>query len=328
MKISGIYQIQSKCKPERIYIGSAVNITKRWHEHLLELNKNKHHSQKLQRHFSKYRESDLIFTVLLSCPQEDLIKTEQFFLDSYKPYFNGCLVAGSVLGYKHSEESKRKMSLSHKGRKVSEAQRVKMTNRTHSDETKQKISKSQKGKKHPPLSLETRKKMSESRIGRKHSEESRKKMSANRMGIIPWNKGKKMPPISQKTREKMSLAQKGKASPNKGKHPSEETLQRMREAQKGPRPWLVGKKHPPVTEETKQKLRLAWAKRGYTISEETKKKMIGRVPWNKGLSSWNKGKKMSQEARDKMSASKKGKPTGRVPWNKGLKTKNRIKQAS
>jgi len=28
MKISGIYKIQSKVKPERIYIGSAVNISK------------------------------------------------------------------------------------------------------------------------------------------------------------------------------------------------------------------------------------------------------------------------------------------------------------
>jgi predicted GIY-YIG superfamily endonuclease len=278
MKVSGIYQIQSKCKPERIYIGSSVNIKRRWAEHIRMLNKNKHHSKKLQRHYNKYNLTDLLFSVLLSCPKKDLIKTEQFFLDSYKPFFNECPVAGNCIGFKHSEESKEKMS--------------------------------------------------RDRIGRKHSRESILKMSASKIGNIPWNKGKQMPPVSQETREKMSLVRKGRTSQNKGKHPSEETLQRMREAQKGPRPWLVGKKHPPVTEETKQKLRLAWAKRGYTISEETKKKMIGRVPWNKGLSSWNKGKKMSQEARDKMSASKKGKPTGRVPWNKGLKTKNRIKQAS
>lgn len=30
MNISGIYQIQSKCKPKRIYIGSGVNIQRRW----------------------------------------------------------------------------------------------------------------------------------------------------------------------------------------------------------------------------------------------------------------------------------------------------------
>ncbi len=28
--ISGVYKIQSKIKPERIYIGSSVNINSRW----------------------------------------------------------------------------------------------------------------------------------------------------------------------------------------------------------------------------------------------------------------------------------------------------------
>ena len=41
----------------------------------------------------------------------------------------------------------------------------------------------------------------------------------------------------------------------------------------------------------------------------------GYTPWNKGLSSWNKGKKMSVEARQKMSIAKKGK----VSPNKGKK---------
>jgi hypothetical protein len=36
-KISSIYQIQSKIKPERIYIGSAVNIKHRWGIHLSDL---------------------------------------------------------------------------------------------------------------------------------------------------------------------------------------------------------------------------------------------------------------------------------------------------
>lgn len=47
-KISSIYQIQSKRKPERIYIGSAVNIKHRWGIHLSDLKLNKHHSIKTQ----------------------------------------------------------------------------------------------------------------------------------------------------------------------------------------------------------------------------------------------------------------------------------------
>lgn len=104
MKVSGIYKIESKIKPERIYIGSAVNIAERWCKHVGSLQKNKHENSKLQRHFNKYGKADLHFSVLLGCEKEDLIKTEQYFIDSYNPYFNICKIAGSCLGVKHSKE--------------------------------------------------------------------------------------------------------------------------------------------------------------------------------------------------------------------------------
>jgi group I intron endonuclease len=109
MKISGIYQIQSKIKSERIYIGSAIDIMQRWNVHLCDLKHNRH-NPKLQRHFNKYGESDLVFSILLGCAKEYLIANEQFFIDSYKPYFNICPIAGSSLGIKFSDESKVKMS--------------------------------------------------------------------------------------------------------------------------------------------------------------------------------------------------------------------------
>lgn len=104
MIISGIYKIQSKLKPDRIYIGSAVNIKHRWVCHLSDLKTNKHHSKKLQNHFNKYGEFDLVYSILLGCAKEYLIPNEQFFIDSYKPYFNNVQKAGSPLGFKHSEE--------------------------------------------------------------------------------------------------------------------------------------------------------------------------------------------------------------------------------
>lgn len=54
MKISGIYKIQSKVKPERIYIGSAVNIRHRRNQHFSSLSLNNHHNKKLQYHYNKY----------------------------------------------------------------------------------------------------------------------------------------------------------------------------------------------------------------------------------------------------------------------------------
>jgi len=120
----GVYKIQSILKPERIYIGSSINITKRWKAHINDLKRNVHKSKKLQRHYNKYGVGDFIFSILLECKVEDLMKNEQCYLDTYRPYFNTCKIAGITLGYKHSEETKLKMrkpkSEEHK-RKLSKA---------------------------------------------------------------------------------------------------------------------------------------------------------------------------------------------------------------
>src|SRR4030042_5011373 len=119
-KISGIYKIQSIRKKNRIYIGSAKNIHVRWGLHLSYLRRNKHHSIKLQNYYNKYGESDLLFNILLGCDEALLIVNEQFFIDSYKQYFNIKPNAGSNLGFKHSEESKNKTRQSLLGKKYSE----------------------------------------------------------------------------------------------------------------------------------------------------------------------------------------------------------------
>ena len=111
---SGVYKIQSKVKPERVYIGSAVSIPERWGNHLYRLARNDHHSIKLQRHYNKYGKNDLVFSIIVGCDKDDLIVTEQFYIDAYNPWFNICSKAGSLLGFKHSEETKKKMSESAK----------------------------------------------------------------------------------------------------------------------------------------------------------------------------------------------------------------------
>jgi group I intron endonuclease len=118
-KICGIYKIESKIKPERYYIGSAIDINVRWKVHLNSLKKNTHHNRKLQNHYNKYGKSDLQFSVLVECDKEDLLKTEQSFLDSKKPYFNICVVAGSQLNrhWKLSIDKKIKLKENWKNRK-------------------------------------------------------------------------------------------------------------------------------------------------------------------------------------------------------------------
>jgi group I intron endonuclease len=167
MSISGIYKIQSALKPNKCYIGSAKDIFLRWRIHLNDLRLNKHHSSKLQNHFNKYGEGDLFFTVILGCDKEDLIKTEQYFIDSYKPFFNCSITAGSPLGVKHTDQAKKNMSNAHKGYVMPEEQ-------------KRKISQSLKGIKRSP---EVLKKIADGNRGKKLSEEHRLKLSISHKGI-------------------------------------------------------------------------------------------------------------------------------------------------
>ena len=66
------------------------------------------------------------------------------------------------------------------------------------------------------------------------------------------------------------------------------------------------------------------SKKGTVISEETRQKLIGRTPWNKGGTfSEETKKKMSESALGrKHSEETKEKFLGRTPWNKGVKGSN------
>jgi len=145
MKVTGIYKIQSIKKPKRCYIGSAINIYSRWATHLSNLRKNTHHSIILQNHFNKYGESDLQFSILLGCEENELIRIEQYFIDSYKPYFNVCMYAFSRKGTKLSEEARKKRSLLLKGNKNRLGKQPWNKGKHWSEEHKKKLSEAHKG---------------------------------------------------------------------------------------------------------------------------------------------------------------------------------------
>lgn len=203
MNIPAIYKIQSIVKPERCYIGSAVNIGKRWYEHLRDLKMNRHHCSKLQNHFNKYKEADLQFSILLGCDKNDLLKTEQYFLDSYNPYFNSLKIAGSALGRKQTEEAKLKMSNSKKGIRFTEEHKRKLSEawknrKPVTEETKKKLSLCHKGKpaKGHKQTEETKRKIGET-LKRKITSGEIKPLC----GHIPWNKGKNQ---SEETKKRVS----------------------------------------------------------------------------------------------------------------------------
>jgi group I intron endonuclease len=175
---SGIYAIRHKATG-RIYLGSAVDIPKRWRAHRSRLGKGTHHSRYLQRTWNKYGSDAFVFEVLRAVPDpNDLIRIEQEYLDRLQPFrwrlgFNVCPVAGSPLGRRFSPETIAKMA---------EAQRGKR----HSAETRARLAEINRGKKLSPeqcakmaartFSAETRAKMAEARRGKKHSAETRAKI--------------------------------------------------------------------------------------------------------------------------------------------------------
>lgn len=180
------------------------------------------------------------------------------------------------IGRKHSEETKRKISESHKGKTLSEEHRKKISEsnkrKIRSEEFRRKISEVGKGKK---LSEEHKRKIGERNKGKIVSEETRRKMSEAWKGRI----------VSEETRQKLSEAGKGRII-------SEEQKKKIGLANKGNIPWnkdRVGV----YSEETRKKM--SDSSKRENLSEEYRKK----------LSDAGKKRKFPEEAKLKMSESSK-----------------------
>lgn len=114
---SGVYCIENTVNKKQ-YIGSSKNVYKRRNRHFSELKNNKHKNVKLQNSYNKYGKDNFIFIILELIEDESLlIKTEQFYIDQNKPWFNINLIANSSLGVKRSEETKEKVRQANLGLK-------------------------------------------------------------------------------------------------------------------------------------------------------------------------------------------------------------------
>lgn len=112
--MSGIYVIRNIIN-NKIYIGSSVNITKRWNTHKRSLRNNTHHSIILQRAYNKYGIDNFSYEIIENINNKDiLISREQIWLDFFKPEYNICITAGSNLGRKFSSYKKKVLTQEHK----------------------------------------------------------------------------------------------------------------------------------------------------------------------------------------------------------------------
>lgn len=160
----GIYKIESPSG--NVYVGQSWDIKRRWARHK-DLSDQK--SVALQRSFKKHGIVNHIFSIVHQLPSD----VSQEILDMYEVVYMGlfkeCGVPllnireGGSRG-KHSSETIEKMRIISTGNKN-------MLGKTHTDATKKKISMSKKGRSVPPnkgkkASDEVRKKLSDAKIGK------------------------------------------------------------------------------------------------------------------------------------------------------------------
>ena len=264
----GAYKIElnGKC-----YVGSSINLHKRQVEHYWRLKKGIHPNKHLQNAYNKYGAEKLVYSILeVTENAGEVVAIEQKYIDKLNPEYNIRLIAESNYGFRHTEETKQKMSKSGKGNphygarglKRSEDSKKKtrdaLIGRKRSEETKRKMRKPHKGA-----------------IGHKLSEETKKKISNARMGMV----------VSEETCQKIREF-------NIGKTFSEETKAKIKKA-------ATGRKH---LEETKKKMSEAAKKRSNTTAFKTlvieRNLRLGIVPPSrKGVKRTEEQKRITREKR-------------------------------
>ncbi len=163
---SGIYKIINVLN-NKFYLGSSLNIEKRFKRHFNDLRLKNHHSIYLQRSFDKYGETNFTTEIVeeINSGKKDLIKKEQEYLDyylinNYKTYNVSKNASGGDLISYHPNRSEiiKKNSNSTKQRYVDNpdllikaslnmmGEKNPMFGKTHSDEARQKISKASTGR--------------------------------------------------------------------------------------------------------------------------------------------------------------------------------------
>lgn len=125
---SGIYRLNNIITGKS-YIGSSINLARRFSDYYsiayLE-NGVKKGSSIIYNSLLKHGYSNFSLDILEYCESDLLIAREQYYFNLLKPEYNILKVAGSVLGFKHSETTKAKMRINNLGKK-------------HTYETRQKI---------------------------------------------------------------------------------------------------------------------------------------------------------------------------------------------
>jgi group I intron endonuclease len=213
----GIYCIENLLDGKR-YIGQSIDVIRRIRDHKYLMKKGAEPNKHLKMSCKKYGFDNFRFSILATCPMEELDELEREFIFLYKTMddrFGYNLTDGgnsnkvvseetkklfSIINRRPcSEEAKRKLSEAHKGKKHSLGHKM-------PESAKKKLSDYWKGK---PQSKELIAKRSKAllgnkcSLGQKHSAEHRRKITETRRARGGYAH-------SEETKRKISEAKKGK----------------------------------------------------------------------------------------------------------------------
>jgi len=129
---AAVYIYQFIKDESKIYIGSTINLAQRFRQHRYRISKNSQSCPIFYNFIKKYGWINFKFGVLeyLNFKQDFdkivLLNREQYYLDVLSPSLNINKTAGSMLGFKHSEESIKLMRAAFLGRKHTEDSKLKI----------------------------------------------------------------------------------------------------------------------------------------------------------------------------------------------------------
>lgn len=178
MDKGGIYRIRNS-QNEKIYVGSAAELRKRWRTHKSRLERGVHHSPKLQAAWKKYGAEAFVFEVIEYVEPAQLRRREQYYLDTLQPFYNISPTAGRVT---FTDEARARISNSLKAQGIKPPSRKGVKAGSYSEEHRGKISAALTGIKRTPeqveamrqratnISDETRERMRQSALNRRKRE--------------------------------------------------------------------------------------------------------------------------------------------------------------
>jgi len=200
-KEAGIYKLTC-IDNDKIYIGKAVNLYNRLNRHKNCQNKSEGRCY-FENAIIKHGWNSFLVEILEIVENFDkltdnssLLERESYYIKLFGSTdktigYNLCEYSFDRTGIHHTEESKRKMSISRTGKIASDETKIKMSKsqfgRTHSSETKDKMKKpkseefKEKCRKRI-MSEETKDKIRQSRIGKSFSEEHKQKLRESKLG--------------------------------------------------------------------------------------------------------------------------------------------------